>query len=498
MTDNEVLWVQQLVKCRESLPDYIYTTQNYDAIIAGTPDVWVRAKALIYVAQRVQEFLETPSVGAYKILVLSLPPQHGKSVSITETAPSWYQGNHPEARQMIISYNDDTAKPFLRKNRDKIWRFGPDVFGIDIGEVDTVEALELSNKRGSIISRGIGSGITGKPADVVWIDDPIKNRAEADSQLLRDSMWSEWNDTIKSRLSAGAKVILIMTRWHEDDLAGRILKYEKPQNVTYIRIPCEAEEGDPLGRPVGAALCPEFGKDNAWLADFKAGYQTKEGSRSWNALFQGRPTSAAGNMIKREWWRVWRMAALPEMQQTVISVDATFKDGAANDFVSIQVWGKHGADCYLLDRDHRRMDFPATLTAIRAMKSRHHKARTILIEDKANGSALISVLKKEIPGVIAVNPQGGKVSRVNAVSPAIEAGNVFLPHEDEAPWVNEFINECAAFPSGQHDDDVDAMSQALSRLVLYGNAITSKPARSSRLFTFERDEPRGMEALNPW
>lgn len=473
LTDGEILWLAQIAKCRDSLVDYVYLTQNYDALLNGTPDVWMRARALVYIANRIQKFLETPSAGAYSILVLTIPPQHGKSVTVTETAPAWCLGRYPEKRQMIISYNDDTAKVFMRRNKDKVWRFGPDVFGVDIGEINTVEEVELNNKRGSIISRGIGSGITGRPSDITWIDDPIKNREAADSETMRENLWSEWNDTLKTRLSAGAKVIVIQTRWHEDDLAGRILKYEKPENVTLIRLPCEAEENDPLGRPVGASLCPEFGKNNEWLSDFKQSYMRANGSRSWYALFQGRPTSEAGNVIKRDWWRYYRKRDLPVMVQELMSVDAAFKDGDSNDFVAIQRWGKHGADMYLLDRDKRRLDFPKTLEAIMAMRERNRHQGLILVEDKANGSAIIQVLSRRVPGVIAVKPEGGKVSRVNAVSPAIESGNVWLPHPDECPWVQDFVNECAEFPNGKHDDEVDAMSQALNRF-MYFNATVPK------------------------
>lgn len=159
------------------------------------------------------------------------------------------------------------------------------------------------------------------------------------------------------------------------------------------------------------------------------------------------------------------------MVQRLMSVDASFKDGELNDFVSIQLWGKRGADIYLLDRDKRRLDFPETLSAIRGMVRRHGFSGLILVEDKANGSAIIQTLGREIPGVVAVNPEGGKAARVNAVSHVIEAGNVWLPHPDDCPWVEDFIEECTQFPLGRHDDDVDAMSQALNRLICFDASV---------------------------
>lgn len=488
MTDADVLIQAAIASAPKSYPNYVFVTQNYDSYLSFRPWTWVQTKALIYVCRQVQKFIETPAVGAYSILVLTLPPQHGKSQSVTETLPSWFLGNNPEKRVILVSYNDDTAKAFMRRNKEKIKRFGPGVFGMQVGEVDTAEEIELSNKRGSLISRGIGSGITGKPGDLILIDDPIKNREQADSELTRESIWNEWNDTIKTRLSAGAKVIIIMTRWHEDDLVGRIIKYENPQNVTVLRLPCEAEENDPLGRPIGAALCPEFGKDDAWLSDFRSGYMRANGSRSWNALFQGRPTSEQGNIVKREWWQYYDKP--PDMLRTIISVDAAFKDGEANDYVSIQAWGMYGADAYCLANHTERLDFKRTLDAIRAMKARFPTAYNILIEDKANGSAIINMLRHEIPGIIPIDPQGGKVSRVNAIAPFIESHNVHLPRGAE--WLSAFVDEFAAFPNGKHDDQVDACSQALNRFFVVGGVMPKTAAEAqSKQYRFGKKNAVG-------
>ena len=245
--------------------------------------------------------------------------------------------------------------------------------------------------------------MTGRPCELMIIDDPIKNRLEADSETYRRRLFDEWENSFKTRLAAGAKVILIQTRWHEDDLAGRLMRTEK--NMEMINLPCEAEEGDPLGRSPGEALCPEIGKGDAWLELFKAGYVSQSGSRAWNALFQGRPTRAEGNLLKREWWRYYDRA--PEMMDTILSVDAAFKEKEENDFVAIQAWGKREADIYLLDAIKAHLDFPETVEAIRAMKEKWPKARLVLVEDKANGPAIIQMLRREITGVVAVEPQGG-------------------------------------------------------------------------------------------
>ena len=245
---------------------------------------------------------------------------------------------------------------------------------------------------------------------------------------------------------------------------GRILEEEK--NVTVINIPCECddEETDPLGRKLGDALCPEIGRGNAWLKDFKEVYKGKEGSRAWTALYQGKPVAMEGNLIRREWWKYYDEPPKElKLPYVIISVDAAFKDGDDNDFVAIQVWGKKDRNYYLLDAIKKHLNFVDTLAAIRNLKSQYEDTIFILIEDKANGTAIINVLSSEMEGVIPVKPEGGKVTRANAVSPAIESGRVFLPRF--ASFVDEFVSECSAFPNGAHDDQVDAMTQALNRMI---------------------------------
>ena len=216
---------------RKSYPDYVqYVHQGR----------WILSRHLLYVCHEIEEFVFTDTGHAYDIMIVQFPPQHGKSQSITETLPSFYLGKKPLNRVIEVSYNEDFAQRFGRRNREKIKDFGEDLFNITLSkEKNSNSDFELGNKVGGMISRGIMSGVTGNPARLMIIDDPIKNREEADSQLIRDKQWEEWQNSLKTRLAAGAKVILIMTRWLEDDLAGRMIDNEK--NVTVINLPCEAE-----------------------------------------------------------------------------------------------------------------------------------------------------------------------------------------------------------------------------------------------------------------
>ena len=221
---------------------------------------WIPTRMSQYIASRVQEFLEADTGHAYDILVIQTPPQHGKSMTVTETLPSWYLGKNPEKSVIIASYNAEFAEKFCRRNKEKIKTFGEILFHVSVGSIDRSEEFELSNNKGRLISRGIGSGITGNPANLILIDDPVKNRQETDSPTYRSRIWEEWQASLKTRLCAGGKVILIMTPWHTEDLAANILANEP--NVQLLRLPVEAEENDPLGRSPGDSLCPELGKDN--------------------------------------------------------------------------------------------------------------------------------------------------------------------------------------------------------------------------------------------
>jgi predicted phage terminase large subunit-like protein len=453
-------------------------------------ETWRRTRMSDYLANEVQKFVEAETGNAYDILLIETPPQHGKSLTVTESLPSWYLGRYPKNRVIEASYNDDTAKRFGRKNLEKVEQFGQSLFGVERGSIWTTTEFEFSNGWGRMISRGIMSGITGNPANLLIIDDPIKNREEADSPTYRGKLWAEWQNTLKSRLAAGAKVIVIMTPWHEDDLAARLIKNEPTTKL--IRLPVEAEEDDLLGRAPDQSLCPELGKDDGWLEQFRQSYinDPKEGGlRAWQALYQCSPRVEGGNLVQRSWWRYYDPKDITAFGTTAITVDAAFKDADDNDFVAIQVWSKLGSSYYGRYGLNKHLNFPATVQAIRLLKRLFPETMYILIEDKANGSAVIQTLRSEFPGVIGVTPKGGKAARVNAVSPAIESGNVLLPRGEL--WAEELVDQFTAFPAGEHDDIVDACTQVLNYMLFSSGYISGEAnpvlAREQRLLAEEQD-----------
>ena len=401
--------------------------------------------------------LQAVAQGTLKRLMVWMPPRHGKSMQITQTFPSYFLGRFPEKRVIEVSYAAELASRFGRANRQKLEAHGQALFGVRVDRRrSSGEAWEIQAHAGGMRAVGLGGGITGEGADLLVVDDPIKNRAEAESETVRARIWDEYQSTLLTRLHPGAAVILVMTRWHEDDLCGKLLRSGEDWDV--VRLPALSEgEGDLLKRPQGAPLWPEHGFDLPWAQARREAV----GAYAWASLYQQRPAPAGGGVIRRGWWRVCAPEERPPMVHTVLSVDAAFKGGANSDTVAIHAWGKRGVDYYLLAREARQMDFVQTLHAIRRMYAALPDVQAVLIEDKANGPAVVDMLQHELPGVLAVTPRGGKLARAHAVAPLIESGHVFVPDDAGGQAV---VDQCALFPSGRYDDDVDAMTQALTYL----------------------------------
>jgi len=251
-----------------------------------------------YLASRLQE-LER---GKIKRLMVFMPPRHSKSMTISETFPSWFLGRNPSKKVIVTSYGEGLARRFGRSNRKKIQEFGSDIFGIRLDPESTVVTKwNIDHHNGQMISTGIGGPISGEGADLLIIDDPIKNRQEADSPRYREMIWDEWQNTLLTRLQPGGLVIIVLTRWHEDDLAGRLLQ-EEPEKWEVISLPALAEENDLLGRDQNEPLWPEYGFDYNWAIDRKKSV----GSFVWAALFQQRPAPSGGGIFKEHWWKFWQ------------------------------------------------------------------------------------------------------------------------------------------------------------------------------------------------
>ena len=445
------------------------------------------------------EHLQAVTEGRIGNLIINVPPGHAKSLLTAVFWPAWVWIHHPETRWLFSSYREPLAtRDSIRCRRliESAWyreRWG----GRYQLTGDQNQKCRFENTQTGYRAVVPMSAGTGERGDYVVVDDPHSvDQAESDVERRNAVEW--WNGSMTTRLNdltRGHKVV-IQQRLHEADLTGDLLV---KGGYELLCLPAEFEPerrcstsigwSDPR-QESGELLWPEK-VTRANLGDLKVSL----GSYRYAGQYQQRPSPAEGGIFKRPWYRFWRPAHLDlppvavrmpdgEMRSIIAvpipaqfdtmmqSWDMTFKNQADSDYVVGQVWGAKGADRFLLDQIRARMDLPATKEAVQNLTRQWPKAATKLVEDKANGPAVIQELQHDVAGLIAVNPEGGKIARAHAVSPQVESGNVYLPHPAMAPWVEEFLEEATAFPHGRYDDQVDAMTQALNRLRGTGGSLS--------------------------
>lgn len=442
---------------------------------------WDRAKHL----DLLNEWIVSLESDNRDSIMVSMPPRHGKSELLSFWYPVWLITHNPLLQVMFITYGGEFAAQWGARVRNFIQEFG-DEFGVEI-RTDTASRTrwELTTG-GGMYAVGTGGQITGRGADRLIVDDPVKGDEAARSQLQRDQMLQWWQQTAYTRLEPGGKIAMVGTRWHQEDLLGRLEALSDAgvgAKWDIMKLPALAtSDNDPLGRKEGEALWPERWPREKLL-------QIKDGQISdplnptgspyaWSALYQQSPTPEEGASIKRTWWKYYQ--ALPQVfDEVILSWDLAFKDLASSDFVVGQCWGRSGAQFYLLDMIRKRMNFPETIEAFKNMAVKWPQARRKLVEDSANAPALVASLHREVPGIVPIKPKGSKDARLSAVAPAIESGNVYIPEFKRAKWVIDLVEECATFPNAAHDDTVDTLSQALNYFMPSGHTYSIKAAKEA-------------------
>jgi len=413
----------------------------------------------------ISKLLAEAVAGVKPRVLLSTPPRHGKSELTSYWFPLWFLAKNPTKKIILCSYEADFAAGWGRRVRDAINLFGSEL-GLELDGSTTAANRWQLTTGGGMMTAGAGGPITGKGADLLIIDDPIKNDEDASSDVLREKLWDWWQTTAMTRLEPGGVVVIIGTRWHEDDLIGRLEKAARVEGLdwTIIKFPAIAEPEDPLGRLPGDPLWPER-IPLSILEERKKGMSPYH----FSALYQQNPTPEEGGGVPRRWWKFYKpLPAGFVFDQVIQSWDLAFKDLKTSDYSVGQVWGRKGADLYLLHQVRDHMNMVDVMHEVRLMQQQFPQAVAKLIEESANGIAILQVMQHEVRGMIPVKTKGqSKDQRLEAVKPLIHAGNVFLPEEPDgtkAAWVWEFVEECAAFPHGTHDDQMDAMTQALKYL----------------------------------
>ena len=428
------------------------------------------------------DHLEAVTCGQLTELAITMPPGCMKSMLVQVFWQPWDWLHNPGSKWISASFDAGLTLRDARRSlqiMQSAWYRKNWGHLVSLPEKTQAEGDFKNLRGGERFSTSVRGKVTGRHGDRMVVDDAAK---PLDISKLSLDLVEEWyRGTITGRMLPGGAKVIMAQRLHDRDLPGIAIS----EGFTLLRLPMVYETKFPCKTPWGGDRRTEDG-ELLWPARFPLESVEKIkkdlGSVGFAAQYQQRPVPAGGNVFYSDWFRHWTaspMVAVPNARvrtiparfdRVILSVDAAFKDAATSDYVVIQVWGKKGPDFFLLDQVRERMGFEATCARILKIKKQWPAATTILIEDKANGSAIVEVLRKKIPGVIPVNPRGGKESRAQAVAPIHESGNVWDPDPAITPWVDEMRSELTSFPFGAHDDTVDARSQALTHLLSAGSS----------------------------
>lgn len=394
----------------------------------------------------------TPSLysgGGY--FIVTLPPRHGKSEFISKWLCAWYLDTFKNRNVILTSYGDDLATNFGRWNRNHFLinphahaRLTPD---------NSSASNFTTTLGGTMVTAGVNGPITGKGFHLGVIDDPYKNYEDARSPKIRERVLNWYESTFITRREPNGTVIILLTRWHHEDLAGELIK-KHPNKFKVINLPAIAEDNDLMGREKGQALCPERYPIEALLEQKSNMHDFK-----WNALYQQRPSKDTGSIFNRAWWKRYDPRMLVgERGHRVQFWDTAQKPGISNDHTVCATWEKRESGLYLLDVWREKVEAPDLETAYVDMYNKFNP-HAVQVEDTSAGSSLIQFSRRKyrhIP-VIAYLPKGDKELRAINASPLVKSGICHIP--EDAPWAEDFIAEHDNFPTTDEDDQVDTTSQ---------------------------------------
>ena len=422
--------------------------------------------------QLICEYLEAVSAGQLRRLVINLPPRYMKSLLVSVMWPAWEWARDPTNRWVFVSYSDQLSSKHSLDRRTLITSAWYQRHWGDVVQLSTDQNAKhefQNDRRGVMVATSIGGSITGKGGNRIVVDDP-HNPLQAESDAQRETAIRYFTHTLSTRLDdkrRGAMVV-VMQRLHEEDLTATCVDL----GFELLSLPAEAEcrteivfprSGRRHVRETGDLLWPE----REGLPELAFQKRTL-GSAAYAGQYQQRPAPADGNIFKKDWWQFYDELP-PEVEEFAQSWDMAFKDGPDNDYVVGLVAGRHGSRIYLVDRVKGQWSFSETCRQFEALAGRYPRAIRKLVEDAANGPAIISSLGDRIEGVVPVTPQGGKIARARAAQPRVEAGNIYLPNPrphgvliKERAWVDDFLHACTLFPRSRHDDDVDAFTQLVT------------------------------------
>lgn len=387
-----------------------------------------------------------------KRIIVTMPPRHGKSEMSSKYFPAWALMKYPNLKIILASYESDFAASWGRKIRELINKYGDLDYSSLKNDSRAANRFSLKNES-ELITAGAGGAITGKGAHLLIIDDPVKNHEQAYSKTYREKTWEWFNTTAFTRLEPNGSAIIIQTRWHADDLAGRLLNQNNTEweNVNF-----------PAIDDYGNALFPERFSTEQLLK-----IKEQIGTNAFASLYQQKPIVNDNQIYKESWWRYYN--DLPTLNYIIQSWDTAFKEKEHNDYSVCTTIGTNGTNYYVLDVYRGKLEFPALQRRVVSLADKY-KPDYILIEDKASGQSLIQTLRNDTNLAIkAIKANGDKELRAHLATPLIESGKVFLP--ERAEWLNDFLTETAEFPLSPHDDIVDSFNQGIEYLKKFGQKV---------------------------
>jgi len=405
------------------------------------------------------EKLNRVANGELKRLIVNMPPRHTKSEFASHLFPAFFMGRHPKAKLIQTTHTGELSIRFGRKTKNLLEseEYSKVFPNVTLATDSKAAGRWESNHGGEYFAAGVGGAITGRGADLLVIDDPHSEQ-DALSPTVLESHYEWYTSGPRQRLQPGGAIVLVMTRWSVKDLTGKLLEAQGKDELT--------DQWEVVEFPAVLNDKPMWGNfwDMPGLMKVKASIPVSK----WNAQWMQAPTSEEGALIKREWWKKWEKEKIPDLQYIIQSYDTAFSKKETADFSAITTWGVFTPDddtkpcVILLDAKRGRWNFPE-LKEMAKKEYKYWEPELILIEAKASGLPLTHELQKAGIPVINFTPSKGndKHSRVNSVAPLFESGAVYAPVDRR--WAEEVIEECAAFPFGDHDDYVDSMTQALMR-----------------------------------
>jgi len=409
---------------------------------------WLPYRHLVYATRIVAAAIHQ---GGARIII-NMPPRHGKSLMFARWLPVWFLDLWPDRNVILTSYGDALASDHGRFVRDTLNECG--VARTRIRQDVSRASRWMTNHGGGMITSGVGGPITGRGGHLLICDDPYKNIEEATSSTVRRRTIEWFESTFITRAEPEASIVLTMTRWNDQDMTAYLMS-SADSPWTVIRLPAFAEQNDVLQRSEGEPLSAE-----RYDAKALQNIRRSVGARVWSAMYQQQPVPDEGEIFRRDWFRYYD-DPWQTYDNEIHSWDFTFEGKDKSDFVVGQRWLQRGAEKMLAHQIRKRMGFNESRAAIRGMREQFPRASAVLVENKANGPAIIDDLRREIPGIVSINPLESKTNRARSTEPQWEAGQIWTPNPNRYAWAQAYIDELISFPNAAHDDQVDAMSQAI-------------------------------------